>query len=140
MKVTRADWAGSVPWSGITGKPASLQGSAPADLTELTARIETLEKAVASLTSHSTESTVTTFHVEWTIDSLEPLQPAYEDVTIVGVRASSTCSLLPQDPTPFLQGSAIAIGPSLVRLSILNLAPAPLTPGLTVWTLVVING
>ena len=142
MKVTRADWAGSVPWSGVTGKPTEINsvGSTATDLTALMARVAALEKAVTSLSSRVSKSPVSSFHVEWTISSLEAFQSAYEDLVVAGVQASSACLLVPQDPTPFLQGSAVAIGPSLVRLSVTNLAPTPLTLGLSVWTLVVIDG
>ena len=140
MKVTRADWAGSVPWSGITGKPAGLGSSTATDLTALMARVAALEKAVTSLSSRVSKSPVSSFHVEWTVSSLEAIQSAYEDLVVAGVRASSACLLVPQDPVPFLQGSAVATGPSLVRLSITNLASVPLTPGLTVWTLFILNG
>ena len=140
MKVTRADWAGSVPWSGVTGKPAGLGSSTATDLTQLTARVAALEAALNSLSSASDDSPVTTLHVEWTIDSLEPFQMGYEDITLPGLPAGTACVLVPQDPTAYLIASATAIAPSTVRLTAFNAGPVALAPGLTVWTLFILNG
>lgn len=140
MKVTRADWAGSVPWSGITGKPAGLGSSTGTDLTQLTARVAALEAALNSLSSASDDSPVTTLHVEWTIDSLEPFQMGYEDIPLPGLPAGAACVLVPQDPSAYLTASAVAIAPSTVRLTALNVGPATIAPGLTVWTLFILNG
>ena len=140
MKVTRADWAGSVPWSGVTGKPAGLGSSTATDLTQLTARVAALEAALNSLSSASDDSPVTTLHVEWTIDSLEPFQMGYEDISLPGLQAGTACVLVPQDPTAYLIASAVAVSPSVVRLTAMNVGPGALAPGLTVWTLFVPNG
>lgn len=140
MKVTRADWAGSVPWSGVTGKPAGLDSSAAVDLTALTARVAALEALLNSLSSASDDSPVTTLPVEWTIDSLEPFQMGYEDITLPGLPAGTACVLVPQDPSPYLLASAVAIAPSTVRLTAVNGGPAAIAPGLTVWTLFILNG
>ena len=140
MKVTRADWAGSVPWSGVTGKPAGLGSSTATDLTALTARVAALEAALNSLSSASDDSPVTTLHVEWTIDSMEPFQMGYEDVSLPGLRAGAACVLVPQDPTTYLVASAVAIAPSVVRLTAVNPGPLALAPGLTVWTLFILHG
>ena len=140
MKVTRADWAGSVPWAGVTGKPAGLGSSTATDLTALTARVAALEAAVNSLTGGSSTSPITTLHVEWTIDSLEPFQIGYEDISLPGLPAGAACVLVPQDPTTYLIASAVAIAPSVVRLTAVNSGPGALAPGLTIWTLFVLNG
>ena len=140
MKVTRADWAGSVPWSGVTGKPAGLTGETATDLTQLTARVAALEAALNSLSSASDDSPVTTLHVEWTIDSLEPFQMGYEDISLPGLQAGTACVLVPQDPTAYLIASAVAVSPSVVRLTAVNSGPLVLAPGLTVWTLFILNG
>ena len=140
MKVTRADWAGSVPWSGITGKPAGLTGSTVADLTALTARVAALEAALNSLSSASDDPPVRTLHVEWTIDSLEPFQMGYEDIPLPGLPAGAACVLVPQDPTAYLVASAVAVAPSVVRLTAVNSGPGAVSPGVTVWTLFILNG
>ena len=140
MKVTRADWAGSVPWAGITGKPAGLAGSAVTDLTALTARVEALEAIVNSLTGTPSDSPITTLHVEWTIDSLESFQMGYEDIHLPGLPAGTACVLVPQDPSPYLIASAAVIAPETVRLTAMNVGPAAVTPGLTIWTLFILNG
>ena len=142
MKVTRADWAGSVPWSGVTGKPAGLTsaGGVATDLTQLTDRVAALEAAVNALTGGSSASPITTLHVEWTIDSLEPFQMGYEDLTLVGLPAGTACVLVPQDSTAYLVASAVAIAPSVVRLTAVNSGPVAVTPGLTIWTLFVLHG
>ena len=140
MKVTRADWAGSVPWSGVTGKPAGLGSSTATDLTQLTARVAALEAAINSLSSASDDSPVTTLHVEWTIDSLEPFQIGYEDISLPGLPAGAACVLVPQDPTAYLAASAVAIAPSVVRLTAVNSGPGVIALGLTVWTLFILHG
>ena len=140
MKVTRADWAGSVPWSGVTGKPAGLGSSTGTDLTALTARVAALEAAINSLSSASSDSPITTLHIEWTIDSLERFQMGYEDITLPGLPAGTACVLVPQDHSAFLIASAVTIAPSVVRLTAINVGPAALAPGLTIWTLFVLNG
>ena len=140
MKVTRADWAGSVPWAGVTGKPAGLGSSTATDLTQLTARVAALEAALNSLSSASDDSPVTTLHVEWDIDSLEPFQMGYEDITLPGLPAGTACVLAPQDPSAYLIASAVAISSSVVRLTAMNVGPGALAPGLTIWTLFIING
>ena len=140
MKVTRADWAGSVPWSGVTGKPAGLGSSTATDLTQLTARVAALEAALNSLSSASDDSPVTTLHVEWTIDSLEPFRMGYEDISLPGLQAGTACVLVPQDPTAYLIASAVAVSPSVVCLTALNVGPATIAPRLTVWTLFILNG
>ena len=142
MKVTRADWAGSVPWSGVTGKPAGLTsaGGVATDLTALTARVAALEAAVNALSSNPSASPITTLHVEWTIDSLEPVQMCYEDISLPGLPAGAACVLVPQDPSAFLIASAAAIAPETVRLTAMNVGPGALVPGLTIWTLFVLHG
>lgn len=140
MKVTRADWAGSVPWSGVTGKPAGLGSSTATDLSQLTARVAALEAALNSLSSASDDSPITTLHVEWDIDSLASFQMSYEDVTLTGLQAGTACVLVPQDPTAYLIASATAIAPSTVRLTAFNVGPGALAPGLTIWTLFVLHG
>ena len=140
MKVTRADWAGSVPWSGVTGKPAGLTGEVATEVSQLTDRVAALEAALNSLSSASDDSPVTTLHVEWTIDSLEPFQMGYEDITLPGLQAGTACVLVPQDPSAYLIASAVAITPSVVRLTALNVGPATLAPGLTIWTLFILHG
>ena len=140
MKVTRADWAGSVPWSGVTDKPAGLTGEVATEVSQLTARVAALEAALNSLSSASDDSPVTTLHVEWTIDPLEPFQIGYEDISLPGLPAGAACVLVPQDPTAYLVASAVALAPSVVRLTAVNSGPLALAPGLTIWTLFILNG
>ena len=140
MKVTRADWAGSVPWAGVTGKPAGLDGGTVTDLTQLTARVAALEAAIDSLSSAPGDSPVTTLHVEWTIDSLGPFQMGYEDISLLGLPAGAACVLVPQDPSAYLIASAVAISPSVVRLTAMNVGPVAVAPGLTIWTLFILHG
>ena len=140
MKVTRADWAGSVPWSGVTGKPAGLTGEVATEVSQLTARVAALEAALNSLTGRSSASPISTLHVEWAIDSLEPFQMGYEDITLPGLPAGAACVLVPQDPSAYLTASAVAIAPSVVRLTAVNSGHLALAPGLTIWTLFILNG
>lgn len=115
-------------------------GGVATDLTQLTDRVAALEAAVNALTGGSSASPITTLHVEWTIDSLEPFQMGYEDITLPGLPAGTACVLVPQDSTAYLVASAAAIAPSVVRLTAVNSGPVAVTPGLTVWTLFVLHG
>jgi len=140
MKVTRADWAGSVPWSGITGKPAGLAGSAVTDLTALTARVAALEAAVNSLSSAPAGSSLASLDVWWAVGTLEPLQMAYEDLAgPVGADAKFAVG------APFAAGTGVffeayPLGEGVLRLVAVNLSGATVTLPGTNFTLFILNG
>lgn len=140
MKVTRADWAGSVPWAGITGKPAGLAGSAVTDLTALTARVAALEAAVNSLSSAPNDSSLTSVSVWWAVGALEPLQMAYEDLT-APVGADATFAV----GAPLAAGTGVffeaySLGEGVLRLVAVNLSGATVTLPMTNFTLFILNG
>ena len=142
MKVTRADWAGSVPWSGITGKPAGLTsvGGTATDLTALTARVAALEAAVNSLSSAPAGSSLTSLDVWWAVGTLEPLQMAYEDLAgPVGADAKFAVG------APFAAGTGVffeayPLGEGVLRLVAVNLSGATVTLPMTNFTLFILNG
>ena len=145
MKVTRADWAGSVPWSGVTGKPAELTsaGGVATDLTALTARVAALEAALNSLSSLIPDSGATPVAtVWWAVGELEPLQMAYEDIAVPGdAPAGSTFTV----GAPFSAGTgaffeAYSLGDGVVRLVAVNLSGAAVTLPMANFTLFILNG
>ena len=142
MKVIRADWAGSVPWSGITGKPAGLSPSAVTDLTQLTARVAALETAVNSLTGTSTGSSapLSSVGIWWAVGTLEPLQMAYEDLA-APVEANASLAV----GAPFAAGTGVffeaySLGTGVVRLVAVNLSGATVTLPMASFTIFVLHG
>lgn len=142
MKVTRADWAGSVPWAGVTGKPAELTsaGEVATDLSQLTARVAALEAAINSLSSAPDDSSLTSVGVWWAVGALEPLQMAYEDLAgPVGADAKFVVG------APFVAGpgvffEAYSLGAGVFRIVAVNLSGATVTLPMTNFTLFVLNG
>lgn len=142
MKVTRADWAGSVPWSGITGKPTELNsvGSTATDLTQLTARVAALEAAVNSLSSTPAVSSLSSVSVWWAVGALEPLQMAYEDLTApVGADAKFAIG------APLTAGTGVffeaySLGVGVLRLVAVNLSGATVTLPMANFTLFILHG
>ena len=142
MKVTRADWAGSVPWAGITGKPAELTsaGEVATDLSQLTARVAALEAAINSLSSAPDDSPLTAVSVWWAVGALEPLQMAYEDLAgPVGADAKFAVG------APLAAGTGVffeaySLGAGVFRIVAVNLSGATVTLPMTNFTLFVLNG
>ena len=64
----------------------------------------------------------------------------YEDITLPGLPAGAACVLVPQDPIAYLVASAVAISPSVVRLTAVNSGSGAVSPGVTVWTLFILHG
>ena len=69
-----------------------------------------------------------------------PFQFGYEHISLPDLPAGAACVLVPQDPTAYLVASAVALAPSVVRLTAVNSGPLALAPGSTVWTLFILNG
>lgn len=142
MKVTRADWAGSVPWAGVTGKPAELTsvGGSAVDLSQLTARMAALEAAVNAHTSTPDASSLTSVSVWWAVGALEPLQMAYEDLTApVGADAKFAIG------APLTAGTGVffeaySLGAGVFRIVAVNLSGATVTLPMANFTLFVLNG
>ena len=140
MKVTRADWAGSTPWSGITGKPAGLTDFTPISLDQLVARVAALEAAVNAHTSAPDASSLTSVSVWWAVGALEPLQMAYEDIA-APVGADAKFAVV----APFAAGTGVffeaySLGAGVLRLVAVNLSGATVTLPMTNFTLFVLNG
>ena len=141
MKVTRADWAGSVPWSGVTGKPAGLDGSAVTDLSELTARVAALEATlVEALKPTPSTPALSSVQVWWAVGALEPFQMAYEDLTApVGAGANFAIG------APIAAGTGVffeaySLGAGILRLVAVNLSGSTVTLPMTNFSLFVLNG
>lgn len=95
MRVTRADWAMSVPWSGISGKPDSLSGSnedIDAKLDRIGARLSAIE---ALLSQTENIPTITTASRILEVGTLEPHQAYSELISFPGVSAGTLTQLSP---------------------------------------------
>ena len=143
MKVTRADWAGSVPWAGVTGKPAELTsaGEVATDVSQLTARVAALEAAVNAHTSAPDGSSLTAVSLWWAVGALEPLQMAYEDIAAPTAPAGASFAV----GAPLAAGTGVffeacSLGEGILRIVAVNLSGSTVTLPMTNFTLVVLNG
>lgn len=135
-KISRADWAASVPWSGITGKPSSF---GPTDISELTAdgyRNGQYPSAVAGRLRATTlvfpptptpdppapSGGVTKTYVTWDIPSLHALQSAAEDFTIVGAMPGMAIVVGAAFDTTFLTLSAYCYDYDTIRIVATNMS------------------
>ncbi len=139
MKATRADWAASAPWSGITGRPANPAGISDigqlsgAGFSDKQAPVwnRLLQKFVPSnvqgIAGYTTPTTPTVqqfipaFQVSWDVPPLAPLQSVYEDFPLIGAIPSTPVAVgVPFDlQFCIIQGAVISNGS--VRLTVINL-------------------
>lgn len=143
MKVTRADWAGSVSKKAVEKAVSELVGGTPADLTALTARVAALEAAIIALgqTSGSADTGLTSLSVWWSVGSMEPLQMVYEDIAVTVAPADGRYAV--SSPFSINTGvffAAYALGAGYVRLIAVNLSGTTLTIPMTNYTLFSLNG
>lgn len=126
MRYPRADWAASVPWSGITGKPDGL-GADNADVEE---RLDELEQTIRGIGGGGGSSlTVASEGVELTIGALEPLQSSSETVQVRGVRAGQWVGVTFGADYTWLMAHASAVQADTVRVVVLNAGPVAVSPG-----------
>ncbi len=113
-KVTRADWAASVPWDGITNKPATPSGGVT-DIGQLTGKgfsVGNYAKWNGSKFVPGAAPTVPPIVVPtifsdhffaWDAPPLMPLQSAWEDFPVIGASVNQIVSCGP----PFNVGLCI---------------------------------
>lgn len=120
MKVTRADYAATCPWSGLIGKPDGLESSS-----ELIARVDALAKQVEAALAAiggmvdmqiGMESTT----VEWIVGNIDPLQSVSEEFSVTGVSANDSISVTSQQEWPFMFVKGECRNAGKVRVTLFN--------------------
>lgn len=149
-KVSRADWAATTPWGGITDKPASfgvsdiggLTGNGYAD-----GQIAVYNRASGRFRPGSRSVTPTPtpvtpplpgfseLWVPWDVPSLHALQTATEDFYFVGVMVSQPVIVGAPFDDQFVQISASAVDTNMARISVTNMGLADLDLGEGQWRL-----
>ena len=149
-KISRADWAASCPWDGITGKPASF---GPTDISQLTAngysngqvpgavagrfRPLTLPTPTPAPTPTPTPGIPSKIWVSWDAPSIEPLQSAYEDFEFAGATPGmAVCAGAPLDQT-FVNVSAYCFESGSVRIVVTNMSRETVDLGVGSYQLVI---
>lgn len=155
-KVSRADYAETAPWSGITGKPDSFGAS---DIGQLTGigyadgqvpvyslaagrfRPGSRNPAPAPTPPTPTPGVPTRITVTWDVPTLHALQTATEDFPFAGVFPGRPVSVgAPMDDSElYINFCAYVIDVGLVRIAVQNLGLADLDLPESQWQLQ-ING
>lgn len=154
-KVSRADWAATTPWDGITNRPSSFgvsdigsltgngysEGQVPA-YNVASKRFRPTTPTPASITPAPTPSSgsgIETF-VTWDVPSLHAMQTAYEDFAFVGAIPSMEVIVGTPFPDSFVQVSATVPTMNLVRITVTNMDIADLDLGNGTYRLRLFNG
>lgn len=154
-KVSRADWAATTPWDGITDRPASfgvsdiggLTGNGYAD-----GQIAVYNRAagrfrpgsrtlpVPAPTPTPTPGPPTEIFVTWDVPSLHALQTATEDFYLNGSFVSQPVIVGAPFSDQFVQVSATIVDMNIARISVTNMGLADLDLGEGIWRLRIFNG
>jgi hypothetical protein len=147
-KVSRADWAASVPWAGITDKPVVTPGVT--DIGQLTGngfangKVPIWSSASGKFVPGSLPTPTPTppptpsgssLLVYWDVPLLHALQSAWEDFTFSGVSVSRAISLGAPFADEFIQISASTPAADTVRITVTNLGLADVDLGGGTWEL-----
>ena len=129
MRVTRAYWAASGPWSK----------SVDADLGSLTARVDELERQLALISGGgggsgdggSATSALTTDFADasFAVGSLEPMQMFTETTHVAGVKKGQIITVSPMADYTWLSVTGYAIQNDTVRVVVFNGGPIQVAPG-----------
>lgn len=145
-KVSRADFAATVPWVGITGKPPVVAGIT--DISQLTGdgflngqypRYNSLAGRFrpASLPAPTVTPTPAppAFQIfSWDAPSLLPLQSCFEDFSFIGVIVSQPITLGSPFADEFVIATASVPAPNVVRITVVNMNLATVDLGVGSWT------
>ena len=138
-KVSRADYAETAPWSGITGKPGSfgatdigqLTGNGYADgqipvynLSSGRFRPGSRNPSPAPTPPAPTPGIPTEIAVEMNVPNLHALQTYYEDFDFVGAFPGHPVIVGAFYTNPYVQISATIVDLNVVRISVTNLGLA----------------
>lgn len=146
-KVSRADWAASVPYSGVTGKPPTVAGIT--DIGQLTGlaygsnqypRFDTLtgrfRPATLPVAPTPTPTPAAAFQiVSWDAPSLLPLQSCWEDFSFIGVLVSQPIALGTPFPNEFVLATASVPAANVVRITVVNMSLATVDLAVGSWTI-----
>lgn len=134
-KVSRADWAASTPWNGISDKPASFGAS---DIGQLTGdgysdgqipvfnrasgrfRPGSRNPAPAPTPPTPTPGIPTEIAVEMDVPTLHALQMYYEDFDFVGAFPGHPVIVGASFTNPYVGISATIVDLNVVRISVVN--------------------
>lgn len=154
-KVSRADWAATTPWDGITSKPTNFGVS---DIGQLTGKgygegqVPAYDSATRRFRPHTIDSSApapvptptTTAGIEiwviWDVPSLHALQTATEDFYFVGAFPSMPVIVGTPFTNQFVQVTATVTDMNLVRISVTNMDLADLDLGEGTYRLRLFNG
>jgi len=143
-KISRADWAATTPWNGITDKPDSFGVTDISELTgdgyangqipvynRTTGRFAPGSRSPAPSPIPPTPTPGTPTEISVTLDfpNLHALQSAYEDVFFIGVFLSQPIAVGASFANEFVQITASVIADSVVRITVTNMGLADLDLG-----------
>lgn len=151
-KISRADWAASVPWSGITGKPSAF---GPTDISELTANgyvngqypsavSQRLKPTTLVLPPAPTPdpvppapASISKLYVTWDMPTLHALQTAQEEFTFIGANPGMAVLVGGPLDTTFVNLSAYCYDFNQVRILATNLGLTDIDVGELTYQLVI---
>lgn len=149
-KVSRADWAASTPWDGITNKPASFGASDIGQLTGIgyadgqvpvynrtAGRFRPGSRSIPASTTPTTPPLpgFSELWVTWDVPSLHALQTATEDFYFVGAMPSQPVIVGAPFDDQFVQISSSVVDLNVARITVTNLGLADLDLGSGQWRL-----
>lgn len=149
-KVSRADWAATTPWAGITDKPAGFGASDIGQLTGIgyadgqipvynrsSGRFRPGSRTPPSPTPAPTPTPgpVTEIAVTWDVPNLHALQTATEDFYFVGAFVSMPVAVGAPFDNQFVQISGSVVDLNVVRVTVTNMDLADLDLGEGIWRL-----
>lgn len=135
-KISRADWAATTPWVGITDKPASFGASDIGQLTGIgyaDGQIPVYNRASGRFRPGArnpsptptppdpTPGIPTEIAVEMDVPSLHALQTYYEDFDFVGAFPGHPVIVGSSYTNPYVQISATIVDLNIVRISVTNM-------------------
>lgn len=129
MRVTRADWAGSVPWAGISGKPSGIE-----DVSQVNAAIAALQQDVESIRTalagiNTDKVKLNTFEFEWSIGNLEPLQSISELFSLSDIEPATPMVVMSQADNLWLTLYAACFEKGSFRVVAVNSGQYIIAPG-----------
>lgn len=145
-KVSRSDWAASVPWDGVTDKPPFTPGAT--DIGQLTGvgfaegqfpRFLNGRFRPATIPAPSPAPAPTPaapfIIVSWDTPSLMPLQSAWEDFAYPGVLVSQPITLGTPFADEFVIATASVPAANVVRITVVNMNLATVDLAVGSWTI-----
>lgn len=127
MRYPRADWAASVPWAGVTGKPESLD-QVNVDLSAIRAQLAALATAINGNGNGTAQSWVSA-DVSLTIGTLEPLQSVSETYSVPALSSGTPLIVNSLGENLWLMAYGHCVEDGSARVIVQNVGPTQATPG-----------